>query len=450
MFAKFLLAWCIALGLMPGAAWAQAGQNTSAPVASPALFQRAYELLPIINGVGDVRASFAPTFLADVPEAKLREIAQQLRAQLGKAVGVGAFTPTSATEGSLRMSFVKGTAKMVLAVEPGPHGQIIGLHITDVGNAGAADIASLDGVALAISALAGQSGPSQTGFIVADLAHPGSALAAVAPDQPLAVASSFKLVILAELVREVNAGTRGWGEKITLDGSELPAGGFNQLPAGAKIPLRKLAEEMIRISDNSATDILIRTLGRQNIEAMQDQLGWRHAAANRPFLTTLEAFKLKGVGAGALGQRYLAQDEAGRRAMLDGEVARTPASAIGGNLAGEGPKMIGALEWFASPADLVRVMGWLNAQQATHGGKEALRIMALNPGPGSAVTSQFAYVGYKGGSEPGVVSLTLLLRAKDGGAKVVSASWNNIQAPVNELTLVSLVSRAAEILAGTP
>ena len=441
MLAKFLLACSIALGVAPSAAQAQA------VVASSALVQRADELLPIINGAGDAKASFAPRFLADVPEAKLRDISTQLRAQLGQAIGIGALT---ATEGSLRMNFDKGTAKMVLAVENGGRGQIIGLHITDVGNAGAAEISTLDGVALAISAIAGQSGPSQTGFIVADLAHPGAELASVASDHPLAVASSFKLVILAELVREVNEGTRGWGDKIKLDGSELPSGSFQNLPAGTKVPLRKLAEEMIRISDNSATDVLIRTLGREKIEAMQQDVGWRNAAANRPFLATLEAFKLKGVGAGALGRRYLALNEAGRRAMLDGEVAHIPSSAIGANLADGKPKMIGALEWYASPADLVRVMAWLNAQQDTRGGKEAMRIMALNPGPGSSVTSRFAYVGYKGGSEPGVISMTLLLRTQGGNAKVVSASWNNIQSPVAELTLVSLVARAAEILATAP
>ena len=442
MLAKLFLACAIVFGLIPGSAQAQ--------VTSPSLTQRAQELMPIFNGEGDIPSTFAPRFLADVPAAKLRELSQQLRDELGMATGVGTLTPKSENEGSLVMTFEKGTAKMELAVEDGGHGKIIGLHVTDIGHAGSADITSLDGIALAISALAGQSGPSQTGFIVADLAHPGAELASVAPDHPLAVASSFKLVILAELVREVNEGTRGWGDKVKLDGGELPSGGFQHLPAGTKIPLRKLAEEMIRISDNSATDVLIHALGRDKIEAMQQTVGWANAAANRPFLTTLEAFKLKGVGAGSLGRRYLELDEAGRRAMLDGEVAHIPASAIGGNLADGRPKMIGTLEWYASPADLVRVMAWLNAQQETRGGKEAMRIMALNPGPGSAVTSRFPYVGYKGGSEPGVVAMTLLLHGHDGSAKVVSASWNNIQAPVNELTLVSLVARAAELLANVP
>jgi hypothetical protein len=55
--------------------------------------------------------------------------------------------------------------------------------------------------------------------------------------------------------------------------------------------------------------------------------------------------------------------------------------------------------------------------------------------------TQFAYVGYKGGSEPGVIAMTFLLRRTDGGWRAVSASWNNPAAPVDEARFIDLVTR---------
>ena len=195
---------------------------------------------------------------------------------------------------------------------------------------------------------------------------------------------------------------------------------------------------------------MIRELGREKIEAMQARVGWQAPAANVPFLTTMEAFKLKGVGQGTLGRRYLALDTKARRKLLAGEVATTPGSAIGALFADGKPVLIDRLEWFASPADLARVMGWLNAHRTTVGGKEAMRILAINPGPAAALAKRFAYVGYKGGSEPGVVSMTVLVRGGQGlgqdRARVVSASWNNPAAAVDELSFGALVTRAVELL----
>ena len=425
--------------LVPTAALAQ---TTPPPAESTAMLdRRAAELIAIFNGGGDVAATFAPEFLAQIPEAQIRGIATQLTGQLGKAVKVASLKPSGTSRAALVIGFEKGSATMGMALDPGPTAKIAGLGITGTQSAAVAGIATLADVAAAFKAL-----PGQTGFVVADLAPKAAPLAALEADRPLAIGSTFKLVILAELVRAIDAGQRKWDDAILLDGTELPAGGFNQMPKGTSVPLRKLAEEMIRISDNSATDIMIRTLGREKIEAMQGKVGIKAPAANVPFLTTMEAFKLKGVGQGALGRRYLALDLKGKRKLLSGEVATTPGSAIGALFADGKPVLIDKLEWFASPADLARTMAWLDAHRTTVGGKEAMRILAINPGIGAGLAKRFAYVGYKGGSEPGVMSMTVLLRDSAGKARVVSASWNNPAAAVDELAFIALVNRAVELL----
>ena len=433
--------------LVPGVAMAQATPPPQAAESTAMLDRRAAELIAIFNGGGDVAQTFAPEFLAQIPEAQIRAISAQLTAQLGKAVKVASLKPAGAGRAAVVIGFDKGSATMGIALDPGPTGKIAGLGITGTQAAAVAGIATLADLAAAFKAL-----PGQTGFVVADLSPKAPPLAALEADRPLAIGSTFKLVILAELVRAIDAGQRKWDDAIVLDGTELPAGGFNRMPKGTTVPLRKLAEEMIRISDNSATDVLIRVLGREKIEAMQGKVGIKAPKANVPFLNTMELFKLKGVGHGALGRRYLALDTKAKRKLLAGEVATTPGSAIGALFADGKPMLIDKLEWFASPADLARTMAWLDAHRTTVGGKEAMRILAINPGISPTLTKKFAYVGYKGGSEPGVISMTVLVRGGQGtGAykpRVVSASWNNPAAAVDEPSFVALVSRAVELLAG--
>jgi hypothetical protein len=69
----------------------------------------------------------------------------------------------------------------------------------------------------------------------------------------------------------------------------------------------------------------------------------------------------------------------------------------------------------------------------------------MNPGVGPAAAANWGYVGYKGGSEPGVISMSFLLQAKDGTWYALSASWNNSAAVVDESRFIALMSRAVDL-----
>lgn len=421
-----------------GMAGARQQPATSAPAPSPALRTRAAELIAILNGGGDLKATLSPEILAAVPEPQFRAIAAQLNASMGKAVAIASVEPSAPDRGLVTVRYERGEAKLGTAVAAAAPNQIVGLRVLEAGP----PVASLAAVLETLKAL-----PGLTGFALADLGPGAPKLTqSLAPDRPLALGSAFKLVILAELVREVEAGQRSWDDLITLDGTERPGGGYNLKPKGTQVSLRELARQMISVSDNSATDILLDTLGREKVEAMQATVGIADPARNRPFIGTMEVFKLKGVGGGALGARYLAADEKGRRALLAGEIRSTPGSAIGPLFTDGKPVRIGELEWFASPADLVRVMDWLRQHSESGPGAEARTILSINPGL-PALTSHYAYVAYKGGSEPGVINMTLLLRTKAGAWKVLTAGWNNPDAAVNETQFATLIGRAAELVA---
>jgi beta-lactamase class A len=180
---------------------------------------------------------------------------------------------------------------------------------------------------------------------------------------------------------------------------------------------------MISISDNTATDALIRIVGRESIESLADR--------NRPFLTTQEFFTLKDPQNAALLQRYREGNEAQRRQVL-AEVAELPLPHPS-IFAGE-PLAID-VEWFFTPRELCTLM-----QQVAD-----LPLMSVNPS-GLVTSNDWSKVSYKGGSEPGVINLTTWLQAKNGKTYCVVATWNNPEAALAEERLLTLYSGIIEEL----
>jgi hypothetical protein len=162
---------------------------------------------------------------------------------------------------------------------------------------------------------------------------------------------------------------------------------------------------------------------------MMTEMGNEHAERSTPFLATLEMFKLKSDA--ALLKKYLAADVEGRRALLAGEVRRMPRDRVAG---WSKPIAVDKLEWFASAADLCRLMDWHRRKADA----KALEILAVNPGL-DIPRAKFEYAGYKGGSEPGVLNLTWILRAKDGTWYALSVGWNNPEQALDEKKFMGLV-----------
>lgn len=396
---------------------------------APALQSRANELVAVLNDGGAIDALFAPSFLAQVPAAQVRMIAAQLRAAYGRAIDATIAASHGSSGATLRIGYERGTVDMEMTLDAAAPNRLIGLVITG----SAANAQTAVQTMAALRAL-----PGRTGFAFARLSDSSpQMLDADNADRPLAIGSAFKLVVLAELVRATAAGERGWSDLVTLGGQELPGGIYAQMPAGTRVSLRELAQKMISVSDNSATDILIATLGREKVEAMLPVVGIRDTARDRPFLTTLEAFKIKGVD--RFARAWPTLEEAGRRALLK-EIDATPNGAMDAARFAVGrPLLIDQAEWFASPADLVRVMDWLFKHSVDGAGAEARAILAINPGIArDRGNAHWSYIGYKGGSEPGVIGMTFLLQGKDGWY-VLSSGWNNPAAPIEDGRFAALM-----------
>lgn len=425
--ARRCLAWFMGWLIMTGFACPTAAQQPDAGLRS-----RADQLVALVNGEAEIEAMFTAEFLAQVPAAQVRAIGETLRTQYGRARAVERIEATSATTAAVLIDAERATLAMNLAIQPQAPHLIEGLLVTG---------AQVRGDSLAAIAAEVASLPGETAFAVARLGEDEpEVLAAHRADAALAIGSTFKLWILAEISRQVQAGERRWSDVVTLDRRSLPSGQLQGWPTGSPVTVHTLAALMISISDNTATDILLGLAGRGNVERMMATIGVDAAGRNRPFLSTLEAFSLKAAPEAA----YTAWRDAGeaeRRRLLEADHAATTPAGLEPGRFGTAPNRI-EVEWFASPADLVRTMDWLRR----NGDESTLGILSISTGLPPAMAADLAYAGYKGGSEPGVLNLSWLVRNRAGQWHVVTASWNDPANALGEGRFADLVRRAVQLL----
>jgi beta-lactamase class A len=399
---------------------------------SPDFNARAAELVAMLNGETAPDKFFSPAFLAQVPAKRIEEIAGQLKASYGRAKSVERVEASGANGGIVVMWFERAVVRFRMAVGPKPPHLVEGLIVTGAESA-AVDIASVFGEMVGL--------PGEVSLAAARLEESGPAgFLTQKADRPLAIGSAFKLFVLAELVRSVKAGERRWSDVVALGPPSLPSGIVQDWPRGSPVTLYSLAALMISRSDNSATDTLLGVLGRDKVEALLPTLGVRAPERNRPFLSTRDAFALK-LGDSALLARWKAADEAGRRALLP-QLERVDASTLDPARRGGRPTEIAAVEWFASPSDLLRTLDWIRRS----GDRTALEIMAINPGLGPGLAKDFDYFGFKGGSEPGVLNLSFLLKTRSGRWIAVSATWNDERTTLGEARFIALMTRLVTLL----
>jgi hypothetical protein len=228
-------------------------------------------------------------------------------------------------------------------------------------------------------------------------------------DAPLAVGSAAKLAVLAAVEDAVAAGTVRWDQVVTLDAAakSLPTGMLQDWPDATPLTVATLANLAASISDNTAIDTLLRLVGREAVEAI--------APRNTPFLTTREFFALKANEAGALRGRWIAGDAAARTAML-GEIDALPLPAV----ADLAPGVTSEIEWFLSARELCALLDRTAA------------LPAVQINAGLAQKADWQSVAFKGGSEPGVLSLSTRVVGQDGTAHCVVAIWNDDSAVQEE------------------
>jgi beta-lactamase class A len=388
--------------------------------------QRAAEIVSVMQGDGKPAETFDERFLAEVPPEKLAALVQQLEAANGKVLRADRIHLETASTATFRIRFERATAVGRMTLGGAAPYKVGGFWIGSVVPIGddAAKIAS-DLAAL----------PGRTGFLVTKLGD-AAPIASAHADAQFAIGSAFKLWVLDALAAEIEAGRLHWDQVVHLGPRSLPSGITQDWPPDAAVTIETLATLMISRSDNTATDTLIRLIGRERIGERLRAGGHSDPARMLPLLTTAEVFALK-LGPAATREAYVKADEAGQARMLDGlDTRKILAGADLAALDGR-PIAIDEIEWFASPHDIVGVLDRLRRHQDTR----VLRILGVAPSLPAGLQERFAYAGYKGGSEPGVLNMTWLLRDQAGIWIAVVANWNDPDNAVDHADLEPFVSR---------
>ena len=395
----------VALFIMPMAASARQNDNSTAAAITPQAALTRLFTSPKVQ-----KAWFAPSFLAQVSVAQIQQVVSGLTAGLGRFEGV-----QPQPDGSFVVSFAKGTDRAQIALNG--QGQIVGLFFfppTLRLMSGAAALQQMRALPGQVSLLVLKNGATRT---------------AINADTILAIGSAFKLSVLAGLQQRIKAGQLSWDQEVVLTAQDksLPSGVLQNQPDGTRLTVRKLAELMISISDNTAADMLIHLVGRAAIDPLIPP-------RDRPILTTHEAFVLKDPAHKDLRERYLHGDEAQRLAVMQ-QADRLPLMPVSeANRLVKANQFSPEIEWFFSARQLCDLMGQVHS----------LSPMSINPGV--ADPTDWKSIAYKGGSEPGVLNLTTMATAHDGATYCVSATWNN-SAPLDETHFETLYGSVLHALA---
>ncbi len=429
-FALFMLScWAV---LIPGHANAQTGA-----IVSVQLTERADEVLHLLQGEAIKTAIFDENFRNAVPPDQLRALRQKISEQQGQALEIISIAPHAANSAIIKIRFEKSIGTVHLDLEKALPHRISGLLITGFEAAGD----TIEDVLAAINAL-----PGRQGLIIQQLsgtANPPPP-AVLDPDGRYAIASAFKLYILAELDRAVRAGERRWSDVVRLGPKSHPTGISQNWPDASPVTLHTLATLMISISDNSATDTLIRVIGQPQLSRMVKATGHHKPDDLRPLLMTRQASALKMPVHADRRIRFLSAGPTGREKLLAEFDSALTLDSLDSRILTNKPNFIDQLEWFATPRDIIRLLDHLHRNAS----EETKAILAINPGIGQDAARKWDYFGYKGGSEPGVLSYNFLLQSKSGKSYAVAINWNNAEQSLQESELLALTTRLVNLLAG--
>lgn len=396
---------------------------------------RASELLEILKGSQKEEQFFASSFLDAIPLAQFRTLVAQLQAQYGDPLSIARVIRASNQDGTVEIAYAKATLAMRMVLDSSAPYPVIGLQVT---GANMTDD-SIENIKREMEAL-----PGAAGFEVAEIsADKTGIMASLNADRQLAIGSTFKLYVLAALSSRITNSDRSWSDVVPLYRKSLPSGVLQTWPDGTPMTLQALATLMISVSDNTATDILMTELGSKAIDDIVYKSGHRAPDKILPMLNTVEFFDLKMPNNADVRALYIAASNNEQRDLLNKySIGLSPESIEISNLANN-PQHIDTIEWFAAPSDITGLLKMVEEIEDP----VVQNILKINPliPPGDAL--RWRYIGGKGGSEPGVISLAFLTKSKSGRTYAVSGSWNNSNAPVDNDKFTLMMNRLLNLIA---
>lgn len=317
---------------------------------------------------------FSPQFLGQVPITQIQKIVDDLK------VSLGALKNINVSNGSGTIDFEKG--ELPVSISLNEQEQISTLWFS----APHFKTISLDEMVKGLH----ENAIGKTSLLVIVDNKP----VVVENDKtPMAVGSTFKLLVLKAYEDAIKKGELKRETIVSLKekNRSLPTGVLQNLPAGTPINLELLAQLMIQISDNTATDSLIDVLKKPRIEALSPR--------NSPLLTTRELFQLIDSSNEKLRNKFKTGTKSARLEALS-ELDKLPLPSV--SSIGKSATWQDA-EWYMSAHEICPLLESVQDAPALNS--------SLNP---LFKNLNWQKIGFKGGSEYGVINFSVIGKTQKG------------------------------------
>lgn len=273
-------------------------------------------------------------------------------------------------------------------------------------------------------------------------------------DAPLAVGGLAGFAIAGTLAEQVSAGRVRWEESMPIiDEVKSLMGGRLQLETDeSEFPLTQYLTLMLASSgwgggwgDTTAFDHLLLRADRGQVENYMARFAGGQGR-NRPFLATMEYFRIKLGADRTLPQRFAAANEEGRRALIStgGATDRSPPDlSVAANW--RSPFEVERIGWFASAMEVSRMLADLVKKSEGPAMQPLARALRFNDATEDAGLSWNA-AAVKSGSEPGVLSMAWILERHDGRKFTLILLANDPRKPLRNTELSEAAAAAVAIL----
>ncbi|QDO87737.1 serine hydrolase [Ornithinimicrobium ciconiae] len=272
--------------------------------------------------------------------------------------------------------------------------------------------------------------------------------ASEAAQEPTPSGSVFKLIVLTAVADAVANGELAWDDELTLTApvKSLPSGELQDRPDGSTLSVREAATLMISISDNTATDLLMETIGPERLAAVMDSVV-EEPERRAPLLTTQQFFLL-GWDAPDVRAQWADADPAERTALLE-QLPQDLSGLRANPFSVSDPAWQDGVGWFLTGAEICTLHAMLQQQAQGEAGEPLRQILSANPGlprPDGA-----RYQAFKGGSAPGVLAYTFYVEtSQDGDPGVGSGRVLSVQVshsgPILATAYTDLTQAGLELL----
>ena len=375
-----------------------------------------------------MEAIFDPSFLAQIPEAQLRQIFGDLRAQLGACTGHRLLDKPSSHAWRARWSFESGfRIDGVLGLSEATPARIVMLHF-DVPGREEDSWQAIEEDARAL--------PGLCSLELRELAT-GRVLVSLEPSLRLGIGSTSKLVIFSCLLDRIAAGRLAWSHRIELEARAISgsSGVMHCWPVGSPLTVHTAAVLMLTMSDNTAADLLLHELGREAVEEVAGEIATPGSAARARFPSTRAFLKLAACSA---AQQAEYRDVAPEQQLPMLERLESAPPELGDVTSQALPDGVG---WYFSALEICNLLERIRSQIEDDEVARAL----LGASPQAIAAPAWAYVGSKGGSSPGRFSLAALLRSPKGRWLGACLTINTEPEAVSVPAYAGLIRRATDL-----